>query len=133
MKMTKMLTFGCCAILLLSVALEAHAASARARCRVRDGRVRVMIDGQNLLPGLYRAVVTNAISGEVARTERGKEARATVAVPNVDLDFDSTAQANDVDSFISPDFADAGDNVRARVVSVATGTTVARATAACTR
>lgn len=89
------------------------------------------IDGQNLAPGTYTARVTNLRTTRVATTEAGKEAVATASVRDVDLDFDSTAQPDDNDSFIAADFAVAGDNVSGEVLD-SQGMTVASQTAACT-
>jgi hypothetical protein len=92
--------------------------------------VRVKIDGQNLAPGTYTARVTNLRTSGVATTEPGKEAVATASVRDVDLDFDSTAQADDNDSFIAANFAVAGDDVNAEVLD-AQGATIASRTASC--
>lgn len=121
----------CGGLLLLTATLEAEAASARVRCRIISGpRVRVLVDGLALTPGLYTARVKNLETAKVTRTEVGKEVRATRADPNIDLDFDSTADPTDSDSFIRSDFAVAGDEVLARVVNAA-GVVVARAMAIC--
>jgi hypothetical protein len=123
--------------LLLAAAPQASAATARVRCEVRTDkrppRVRVKVDGQNLAPGTYTATVWNITRGGSATTEPGKEAVATAGVRDVDLDFDSTAQADDNDSVISSNFARPGDRVGARVDLVGgTANPVATATTTCT-
>jgi hypothetical protein len=118
-------------MLLVVMALEAQAASARVRCRVRGERVRVKVDGQGLEPGIYKARVKNLDTGAVANTARGKEVEATDQVPDIDLDFDSKADDEaDDQSLIAEDFAQPGHRVRALVRTEA-GVTVARATAVC--
>lgn len=116
-----------CGVLVLGMTIDALAASARARCRVKDGRVRVQVDGLGLAPGLYSATVRNLSTGAKATTEPGK--RRSPVGGAVDLDFDSTAQANDADSFIPATFASPGHSVRATINPGA----VANATAICTR
>jgi hypothetical protein len=116
-----------CGVLVLGMTMEALAASARVRCRVKDGRVRVQVDGMGLAPGLYSATVRNLNTNAKATTEPGK--RRSPVGGKVDLDFDSTAQADDADSFIPATFASPGHNVRAVINPGA----VANATATCTR
>lgn len=118
---------------LLAMALDADATSmtARARCRVKDSRVKIQVDGQDLAAGTYHAVLTNNDTGASASTETGKE-QTLGAVGDVDLDFDSTAQAADNDSFIDPSFAALEDSVHADVKN-ASNVTVASATTTCTK
>lgn len=116
-----------CGVLVLGMTMDALAASARVRCRVKDGRVRIQVDGMGLAPGLYSATVRNLHTNAKATTEPGK--RRSPVGGKVDLDFDSTAQANDLDSFISATFASPGHTVRATINPGA----VANATATCTR
>lgn len=122
----------CCGVLVFgAMALEAQAASARVRCRVRGNRVRIMVDGQDLAPGVYTARLKNLTTGAAAKTTPGKEAEATADMPDVDLDFDSKADDTvDDQSSIRAAFADPGDTVRA-VVRDDAGASVARATAVC--
>ncbi len=123
-----------CIVLLLGLTLEmVEAATARVRCRVKGQRVRIQVDGQDLEPGIYRAVVTNLNTGAVAITEEGKEAEATELEPDVDLDFDSTADPDDNDSFIPANFARAGHRVQAEVENVDTGEVAASASTTCRR
>ena len=131
MKRSWMLVIMCSVAMLLTMTLESHAASARIRCRVRPNRLRIQVDGRNLDPGVYRAVVRNLDTGARVRTERGKEDEATVLDPNVDLDFDNTAGANDFDSFVALDFAEGGDRLRAVVIDVDSNLIVSRATTQC--
>lgn len=109
----------------------AFAAGARVRCRVESSRLRIQVDGQALLPGTYIAVVTNTVTKATVRTQAGKERTATALQPNIDLDFDSTAGAADLDSYVAPTFARAGQIVRAVVKNKATGATVASASTTC--
>lgn len=110
--------------------------NARVRCRVRTDqsptRMRIQIDIDTPSAGTYVAKVTNQNSGAIAETEPGKE--RTVAGPtSVDVDFDSTADPSDSDSFIRSTFANPGHVVQAEVSRilptapdpelVATGTT----------
>lgn len=120
-------------VLLCGMALESSAESARVRCRVRDGRVRIQLDGRALAPGVYKAQVLNLTANKLAETAVGKEATATVAAPNVDLDFDSTAQVDDLDSPIAGDFAVQNDLIQAYVVRVLGNLSVASAATQCTR
>jgi hypothetical protein len=123
----------CGGLLLVTASLEAEAASARVRCQIVSGpRVRILVDGQDLARGVYTARVRNLETGKVASTEEGKEAVATRADPDVDLDFDSTADPSDSDSFIKANFAMPGDQVRARILNE-DNLVVARAVATCER
>ncbi|MFQ5911661.1 MAG: hypothetical protein ACE5JS_00575 [Nitrospinota bacterium] len=131
MKGSRVLTILCCLGVFLAMSLEAQAASARARCRVRDDRVRVQIDGRDLAPGLYTAKVTNLDTPAMAATEPGKDVEATALRPDVDLDFDSTADPDDADSSIADDFAAGGERVLAEVKAATDGSTVAMATTEC--
>lgn len=97
---------------LLGFIPEADAATARVRCRVRDARLRIMVDGQNLAPGTYTATVVNLETGDSAES---KPQIATPAVPDVDFDFDSTAQPDDKDTFIPRNFAHRGDVIEATI------------------
>ncbi len=120
-------------VMVLGVAWESQAGEgARVRCRIRSNRVRIQVDGRRLNPGTYTAQVVNLTASKIASTEPGKEATATAAAPNVDLDFDTTAQANDLDSFIAGDFATVGDVVQAYVLD-SLGLSVASAVTACGR
>jgi hypothetical protein len=118
------------------VSTQLPVGNARVRCRVRTDqsptRMRIQIDIDTPSEGTYVAKVTNQNSGAIAETETGKE--RTVAGPtSVDLDFDSTADSSDSDSFISSTFANPGNVVQAEVSRilptalapelVATGTT----------
>lgn len=117
------------------MATAADAATARARCRVVGTRVRVQVDGQDLDPGVYSAILRNLTNGATASTTPGKERTATALDPDVDLDFDSTAGRRDADSFISPTFARAGNQVKADVVTLQNGAfvSVASASTRCSR
>ena len=66
MQGTKIFALRCSVLLLGTMALEAQAASARVRCRVRGDRVRVMVDGQDLEPGIYTARLKNLTTGAAA-------------------------------------------------------------------
>jgi hypothetical protein len=68
----------------------------------------------------------------VAKTEAGKEAVATTGAPDVDLDFDSTADPTDSDSVVSATFVTQGDAVRVRIFNEA-NVVVAKTTGVCTR
>ena len=131
MKRSWMLVIMCSVAMLLTMTLESHAASARVRCRVRPNRLRIQVDGRNLAPGVYRAVVRNLDTSTTVRTERGKEDEATALDPNVDLDFDNTADANDFDSSVPLDFAAVGDRLRALVIDTESRLIVGRATTEC--
>ena len=120
-----------CTVALLGAALDSFAATARVRCRVETGRLRIQVDGQDLARGTYGARVKNARTGNVVKTAATKVKTVTIAPDDVDLDFDSTAQANDGDTFVSANFARAGDTVRASVINVRTGVTVAAASTSC--
>lgn len=117
------------------MATEADAATARARCRVAGTRVRIQVDGQDLDPGVYSAILRNLTTTATAATTPGKEKTATELNPDVDLDFDSTAGTRDVDSFISPTFARVGNQIKADVVTLKNGVfvTVASASNRCTQ
>jgi len=117
-----------CISALLTMAVEADAADARARCRVKDGRARVQVDGRDLVPGTYTATVTNLNTAESAVS---KAQTATPEQPDRDFDFDSTAGPADADSPISATFAEPGQTVSG-AVNDASATTVASATAICT-
>ena len=136
--MKKFLVMAICGLIVAGTALEALAASARVRCRVQNGRLRVQVDGQNVPTGKYSATLTNLRSKATVATDPRKLQSPVIVAParvgNVDLDFDSTAQANDKDSRIAATFARSGDGIRAVVNKV--GTTlipVASATTTCTQ
>ena len=129
--MKKGLMIFVCLTIVLAAAFEAQAATARVRCRVESGRVRIQVDGQDLAKGTYGAKVKNARTGSVVRTEAAKVRTVTIAPDDVDLDFDSTAQKNDLDSFVSRTFVRAGDTVRASVLNVKTNVVVAAASTTC--
>ena len=128
MKKVWMVAVLCCTTVLCGMTLDSEAASARARCRVRDGRVRIQVDGFGLPRGNYIARVRNLTTGARAVTEDGKEVDVPALAPEVDFDFDSTAQPDDFDSFIRPNFARSGDRIRAAVIKI--NTTPQRAVAA---
>lgn len=136
--MKKFFVMAMCGLIVTGTALESLAASARVRCRVQSGRLRVQVDGQNVTAGRYSATLTNLRSRATALTDPRKLQSPVIIAParvgNVDLDFDSTAQANDKDSRIAATFARSGDGIRAVVNKV--GTTlvpVASATTTCTQ
>jgi hypothetical protein len=131
MKKTTMFAVFVCAVILFGAALNSFAATARVRCRVETGRLRIQVDGQDLARGTYSARVKNARTGGVVKTAATKVQTVTVAPDDVDLDFDSTAQANDGDTFVPANFARVGDTVRASVINVRTGVTVAAASTSC--
>ncbi|RMF90914.1 MAG: hypothetical protein D6736_05945 [Nitrospinota bacterium] len=132
MKYLRVVTILSGILLLLVLTLEiGEAASARVRCRVKKQRVRILVDGRDLEPGIYFAKVVNLRTRKITETEPGKEAEATALNPDVDLDFDSTAGPNDVDSFISPRFARRGDRIRAGVFTAETEELVAAASTRC--
>ena len=116
---------------LFTLAMESQAASARVRCRIEPGRVRIQVDGENLTKGTYGAKVKNARTGGVVRTEPGKLVKVTLNLDDIDLDFDTTAGPNDFDSFVSTSFVRVGDTVRASVINMKTGVTVAAASNSC--
>lgn len=118
---------------LVTTAIPAFAASARVRCRVESSRLRIQVDGQGLAPGTYFAVVINTVTQKSVRTQAGKERTATALLQDIDLDFDSTAGAADLDSYVARTFAGAGQVVRAVVKNKATGATVASASTTCSR
>lgn len=129
--MKKVLMVLMCAAILMA-ALEAQAATARVRCFIEKGsRVRIKVDGQDLARGTYGARVKNARTGAIVKTEASKVRTVTIAPDDIDLDFDSTAQSNDLDSYVSPTFVKVGDTVRASVVNVKSGVTVAAASTSC--
>jgi hypothetical protein len=136
--MKKFFVMAICGLVVAGTALESLAASARVRCRVQSGRLRVQVDGQNVPAGQYSATLTNLRSNATASTDPRKLRSPLIVAParvgNVDLDFDSTAQANDKDSRIAATFARSGDGIGAVVNKV--GTTlipVASATTTCTQ
>jgi hypothetical protein len=118
---------------LVTTATPAFAAGARVRCRVESSRLRIQVDGQALEAGTYYAVVTNTTTRKSVRTQAGKERAATALQPNIDLDFDSTAGAADLDSYVAATFARTGQVVRAVVKNKATNATVASASVTCRR
>ena len=96
----------------LGLVAEADAASARARCRVRDGRVRIQVDGKRLTPGMtYIATVVNPGGQSVV----SKEQTATPIVRNLDFDFDTTAGPADKDAFVPGDFVTPGETIQATI------------------
>jgi RNA polymerase sigma-70 factor (ECF subfamily) len=119
------------ALLALALAGAASAATARVRCRVEPGRLRIQVDGQDLAVGTYAARVKNARTGAVVKTEAGRTRTVTLAPDDVDLDSDSTADANDLDGYVPASFARAGDTVRASGVESSNGVVVAAASATC--
>lgn len=132
MKTTTWAVLGCVAMA-MGMAAEAEAASARVRCRVESSRLRIQVDGQDLAVGTYAAKVKNARTGAIVNTEATKTRKVTLAPDDVDLDFDSTANSADLDSFVPKSFAQAGDTVRASVILKSTGVTVAAASTTCVR
>jgi hypothetical protein len=131
MKKAPMFTAFVCAVILLGAALDSFAATARVRCEVETDRLRIKVDGQDLSKGTYSAKVKNARTGGVVNTAANKVQTVTVGPGDVDLDFDSTAQANDSDTFVPKSFAKVGDTVRASVINVKTGVTVSAASTSC--
>ncbi len=137
--MKKFLVMAICGLVVTGTTLEAFAASARVRCRIQNGnRLRVQVDGQNVLVGKYSATLTNLRSNATAATDPRKLQSPVIVAPrrvgNVDLDFDSTAQANDKDSRIAATFARSGDSISAVVNKVGTILVpVASATTTCTQ
>lgn len=128
MKKVWMVAVLCGATMLCGMTLNSEAAGARTRCRVRDGRVRIQIDGFGLTRGIYIAQVRNLTTGARAVTEDGKDVEVTARAAEVDFDFDSTAQPDDFDSFIRPNFARPGASIRAAIIKI--DTTPRRAVAA---
>lgn len=150
MKRTELFTILCCAVVLFAAGMEAQAASARARCEVDPDkpRIKVKVDGQDLGPGMYKATVLNmghsengvlsSTANQMVITPPDKQAEATENFPDVDLDFDSTADPDDKDSYIDPGFAVPNDYIEASVIKVVvndddsvTETTVAMGSARC--
>jgi hypothetical protein len=131
MKGLKLAGVLCFVAMFLMLAADLFAASARARCRVRDGRVRIQVDGQDLPAGTYIARVTNLRTGAADKTDTGKEAIIPSGIDDVDLDFDSTADPDDKDSHISRNFARVGDRIRAIVIELGSGDDVAMASTVC--
>lgn len=121
------------ALLSLGTAAAAEAATARVRCRVESGRLRIQVDGQDLAVGTYGAKVKNARTGVVVKTEAAKLRKVTLAPDDVDLDFDSTAGSRDLDSYVAASFATPGDTLRASVVNASNGVVVAAASTTCVR
>lgn len=119
------------AVIALGSAADALAATARVRCHVEPDRLRVRVDGMDLTAGTYYAVLRNVTTGARVRTEPGKEQTVSRGIGDVDLDFDSTADATDGDSFISEGFARVGHRVRASVVDQATREVEAAASTTC--
>ena len=112
-----------CAVLLLSAALEADAATARVRCRVRlaPARVQISVDGRDLAPGSYTATVTSA-AGSVTSA-----AQAAVG-DQAEFDFDSDADNIAAGATrISATFAGVGE----MVIGMVDGPTPASGSAQC--
>jgi hypothetical protein len=93
---------------------------------VKDGRVRVQVDGRGLAPGSYTATIVNLATGATAVS---KPQTTTPRVRNADFDFDSTAGAGDLDTFVPATFAQAGQQVQTTINPGA----IATAAGACTR
>jgi hypothetical protein len=78
-------------IALLGPVLEADAATARVRCRVREPRTQISVDGNRLVPGSYTATVDSTTDAAGAVT-----AKAAVVVAGrirqAGFDFDSNAK-----------------------------------------
>lgn len=109
---------------ILTIAFEAEAATARVRCRVRPDRLRIQVDGQDLAAGTYFAKVSNGTTSVDSKTQ-------TAPPPDLDFDFDSTAGPNDMDTFIPLEFAKAGDRVTADIINSESGDIVASASKRC--
>jgi hypothetical protein len=119
-------------VILLSAAMESQAASARVRCFVENGdRLRIKVDGLDLAKGTYKARVKNLKTAALVFTAPTKYQTVTIAGDDIDLDFDSTAQANDKDTFVSFGFAKVGETVRGSVIKTSTNVTVASASISC--
>ena len=131
MKRTNMLTMILCAAILLGLVLDSQAATARVRCRVEPGRLRIQVDGLDVPKGTYGAKVKNARTGSIVKTETAKQVKVTLRFDDIDLDFDTTAGPEDADSFVPANFAIVGDTVRASVVNVNSGVVVAAASSTC--
>lgn len=127
MKGSRMIMILCCVMVLLALALEAEAASARVRCRVKDGRVKISVDGQDLAPGDYTATITSGTNSATSGAQT-----ATALVPDLDFDFDSTAgDPGDLDTAIPPDFAAVGSLVNATINTSPAGAEVSSASTDC--
>jgi hypothetical protein len=76
---------------LIGPALEADAATARVRCRVREARTQISVDGNRLEAGTYTATVDSATDGAGAVTAT---APVVVAgkVRKAEFDFDSNSK-----------------------------------------
>jgi exosome complex RNA-binding protein Csl4 len=131
MKKVKLFMVFLSTIMILAAVVDAQAATARVRCTVESNRLTIKVDGLDLAAGTYKAKVKNAKTGGTVQTASTKYQTVTVGPDDVDLDFDSTAQPNDSDTFVSFNFAKVGDTVRASVINVNTNVTVAAASAAC--
>jgi hypothetical protein len=131
MKRIGMLTILMSAAILLSVVLDSQAGTARVRCQIRSGRVKIQIDGLDLPVGTYGARVKNARTGSIVKTEATKVVKVISGVDDIDLDFDT--EVSPTDSFVSASFAKVGDTVRASVVKISTGVVVAAASATCVK
>ncbi len=120
-----------CAGILLAATSDSQAASARVRCRVEPGRVKIQVDGLDLTKGTYGARVKNARTGSIVKTEAKKVKTVTAGIDDIDLDFDTEAGPADKDSFVPATFVKVGDTVRASVVKISSGVTVAAASTTC--
>ncbi len=129
--MKRIMTVLMCGAFLFALAIESQAATARVRCRVESGRVRIQVDGLDLAKGTYGAKVKNARTGNIVRTATDKVVTVTISPDDIDLDFDTNIEAHDLDSFVSANFVRAGDTVRASVINIKTGVTVAAASNTC--
>ncbi len=116
------------ALALLSTAVEADAASARVRCRVRTNpaRVQISVDGRALAPGSYTATVT----GPNGTVTSAAPIIVVAPVKEAEFDFDSDpANVARGATAVPADFVAAGAKVTGKV----SGPTPASGTAACTR
>lgn len=129
MKRIGMLTILMSAVIFLAAVLDSQAETARVRCQIRTGRVKIQVDGLDLPVGTYGARVKNARTGGIVKTEASKVVKVTSAPDDIDLDFDT--EVSPTDSFVSANFAKAHDVVRASVVKISTGVVVAAASATC--
>jgi len=131
MKKVKMFMMLMGVVSFFAAALDSQAASARVRCRIRSGELRIQVDGQDLSRGTYGARVKNARTGNIVKTDSTKRVTVTIAPDDIDLDFDSSIEPHDLDTLIPLNFAKVGDTVRASVINVKTNVVVAAASTTC--
>lgn len=108
---------------LVTTATPAFAASSRVRCEVRSSRLRIQVDGLGMILGqTYYAVVTNTVTNAVVQTQEGKESLAITRA--IDLDFDSKAGPNDLDSFVDVSFASRNQKISVVIKNAANDSVV---------